>query len=88
MNNARRKQIAEIVDRLSEITVLRDEIKEAIESIRDEEQEYFDYMPESLQGSERGIAAEEAIGNLEYAISDLEDLDMDAIEQYLQDAQG
>lgn len=45
-----------------------------LQEILEEEQEYFDAMPESLQGSERGTRAEEWIGVLEDAISSLEGL--------------
>jgi hypothetical protein len=42
------------------------------ETIKDEEQEYFDAMPESLQSGEKGQAAEAAIESLETAQSELE----------------
>lgn len=72
MNKMRRKKISSIVSDLTRI-------QEEIESIRDDEQDYFDNMPENLQGSERGEIAESAIdaldaasGNLEEAIGNLE----------------
>lgn len=60
MNNDRRKRLQKIVDQLAELG-------EQIEDILADEQEAFDNMPESLQTSERGMAAEEAISNLEMA---------------------
>lgn len=60
MNNARRKQINEAIDAL-------DAILTVIESILDDEQEAFNNTPESLQSSERGERAQEAINSLEYA---------------------
>lgn len=60
MNNDRRKRLQKIVDQLAELG-------EQIEDILAEEQEAFENMPESLQTSERGTAAEEAISNLEMA---------------------
>lgn len=66
MNKERRKRIAEL---LSEIEVCKD----SLESIRDEEQEYYDNMPESFQQSEKGSAAESAIEELEAAGSALDD---------------
>lgn len=47
--------------------------KEKLESARDDEQEYLDAMPESLQQSPKGESAQQAIDNLEEAISKLDD---------------
>lgn len=63
------------------ITALNDKVQEmkdniigSIEEVRDEEQEYYDNMPESLQGGEKGEMASAAIEHLESAINDLEGL--------------
>jgi uncharacterized coiled-coil DUF342 family protein len=88
MNKDRRNQIAEVAAKLADLEALRDEIKEAIENIRDEEQEYFDNMPEGLQQSDRGYAAEEAISQLDEAVSALEDLDTMGIAGNLEEAQA
>ncbi len=66
MNNARRKEI-------DKLTAQIEEIKEAIEALRDEEQEAFDNMPESLQDGERGEKMQSAIDALEYAADDLQE---------------
>lgn len=66
MNNARRKQI-------EKLTAQIEEIKETIESLRDEEQDAFDNLPESLQGGERGEKMESAIDALDYAADDLQE---------------
>jgi len=66
MNKARRKQIEKIIEQLE---VLR----EGIETVMEEEQEYFDNMPENLQGSERGEKSEECIGFLEYADENIQE---------------
>ena len=47
----------------------------SIIALRDEEQEHFDNMPESLQGSEKGQAAEASVQQLEEAIGLLENLE-------------
>jgi len=52
-------------------------LKETIEGIRDEEQEYFGNMPEGFQNGDKGSAAQEAISNLESAIEDLESIEWD-----------
>lgn len=80
MNNQRRKEIAaaqalavRAFDAFTDAARLAGEAREAFEAIRDEEQEYFDNMPESLQGGDKGQMAEAAIEALDSAISALED---------------
>ena len=53
MNKDRRKQIDEAGSVLQDALAL-------IEQIRDDEQEAYDNMPESLQQSDRGIASDAA----------------------------
>lgn len=64
MNQDRRKQIDEAAGMLQDALAL-------IEQIRDEEQESFDNMPESLQQSDRGIASEEAANDLSEAVDNI-----------------
>ena len=65
MNNKRRKQIDKAIEMLMSASNF-------IESIRSDEEEYMDNMPENLQGSSRYSDAEEACNCLEEAISDIE----------------
>jgi hypothetical protein len=72
MNNDRRNQLGRIIERL------RDAHADLV-AVIDDEQSYYDNMPESLQSSDKGDASQEAIDNLssagdsiESAISDLE----------------
>lgn len=88
MNKDRRNQIAEVAAKLSDLEALRDEIKDALEAIRDEEQEYFDNMPEGLQQSDRGYAAEEAVNQLEEAVGVLDDFDIMGLAGNLEEAQA
>lgn len=74
MNKERRAAIERIKNQLSE---LRDDL----DSLKDEEQDAFDNMPESLQQSERGQLSEAAIEALDNAVSQF-----DEIENYLDDA--
>ncbi len=60
MNKARRKAIREIAAKLE---TLRDEV----ESLLNEEQDYYDNMPESFQNGDKGQAAENAISYMESA---------------------
>lgn len=76
MNKVRRNQIEEILVKLSDI-------QNDIECISEDEQEAFDNLPESLQYSERGDNMQEAIDNLDYALSSLEE-----VIDYLTEAQG
>lgn len=63
MNKARRKEIASII---AELQLLN----ERISTVLDEEQQYFDNMPESVQGGSKGDVAQEVISNLENASLD------------------
>lgn len=60
MNKARRKAIREVIAKLE---TLRDEV----ESLLNEEQDYYDNMPESFQNGDKGSAASDAISYMESA---------------------
>lgn len=66
MNKERRRDIRK------SITFL-DEAREALEIVKDDEEESFENLPEGIQCSERGEKMEEAISVLEDVISSLED---------------
>jgi len=86
MNKQRRAAIAAIrseVDRLGEQV---EALRGRIEDLRDEEQDYYDNMPESLQGAERGEAAEQAIAHLGDAVDALEEFDPESIAEALDSA--
>ena len=51
-----------------------------IESLRDEEQDYFDNMPENFQNGEKGDTAQSAISAMDSAIADI-DQAKDALQQ-------
>lgn len=85
MNNQRRKEISSIVSELQGLSAQFDELKERIEAVRDEEQEYFDNMPESFQQGDKGSMAEEAISNLDSAVDAFE-IDFDEIISSLENA--
>ena len=71
MNKARRKEIARAIE-------LMEQARDILESVMDEEQDAFDNMPESLQGSERGEAMEEYICTIEEV---LDALDTDELQE-------
>lgn len=61
MNNERRKKLSDLSDKI-------EELKTEAENLLEEEQEYYDNMPENLQNSEKGEKSENAIGEIEYII--------------------
>ena len=67
MNNARRKKLNTILEQIVEIHT-------ALEEVKDEEQEYFDNIPENFQSSERYEKAENAVAALDDALSMFDDI--------------
>ncbi len=65
MNDARRKIIREAISKLQDARAL-------LEQAKDEEQEYFDNMPESFQSGEKGQNAENTVAVLGEAIEGIE----------------
>lgn len=87
-------EIENVRNTISDIAELNKEILESltgkiadarsiIETARDEEQEYYDNMPEGLQAGERGDKTQEAIDALDEACGNLEE-----VETYLEEAKG
>lgn len=66
MNKTRRQQLRKW---LQDLEVIKGEL----EKICTDEEYSFDNMPENLQGSQRGMDAEEAIDQMNEAVSSLED---------------
>jgi len=66
MNKARRKEIADLISQL-------EELKEEIASVRQDEEDYMDSIPENLQGSEKYEKAEEATYNLDEAVNSIDE---------------
>ena len=64
MNNARRKLIAVIAEQIADL-------RETLEEIDDEEEEYYEAIPKNLQNSAMAEKSEEAQENLDCAISSL-----------------
>ena len=67
MNKIRRKQLESIAARIAEL-------KDELETVMQDEEEYRDNIPENLQGSERYEKAGEACDNLSYAVDALDDV--------------
>ncbi|OHV78551.1 hypothetical protein [Rhizobium sp. LCM 4573] len=74
MNKARRKQIEIVKERIAALLAEAEEIRAEVESIRDDEQEYRDAMPDSLADGEKGEKADCAIEALDQVVNDLDSL--------------
>lgn len=74
MNRERRKTIDYLHTRLSECSSALEAIRDEIDTLRDEEQEYYDAMPESLQGGDKGQAAEAAVDELQSAYDRMDEV--------------
>ena len=72
MNKERRKQLADARDLIDKAEGLLSEAKEMLEWAKADEQEYYDNMPESLQGGDKGQAAEAAVSALDDAVNELD----------------
>ncbi len=69
MNRARRKELERAVELLQQA-------QEIVASVRDDEQEAYDNLPESIQYSERGEQMSEYVDTLDNAADyDIEDTD-------------
>lgn len=64
MNKKRREKLQEAVDYLGRAVSI-------VESVREEEKDCMDNMPENLQGSERYNAMDDAVDALEEAIESI-----------------
>lgn len=67
MNAQDRKQLCKLIDSLEDISM-------AIQAMRDNEEEKYYNLPDSLQESERGVEMSDAIEELDSATSTLDDL--------------
>lgn len=86
MNDARRKALAKLSDRIQalqpEIETIRDELAE----LAAEEREAFDALPESIQDGERGQAMDAAADSIEEASSCLDNFNVDKVVAQIEEA--
>ena len=71
MNQERRKKLAELRDRMSDLQSQTSTLIADLQEVLDEEQSYLDNMPESLQDSEKGEKAQAAIDLMDNLISEM-----------------
>lgn len=88
MNKIRRKELAAIIKKLEELDALREEIREQLAAVRDEEQEALENMPESLQESEKGEQMQEYIDTMENVTGELDLLDIEDLADQLREICG
>ena len=88
MNKARRKDLALIVAKLEQLDALREEIREDLAAVLDEEQEALDNMPEGLQESEKGQQMQEYIDTMENVTGELDLIDIEDLIDQLQEVIG
>lgn len=66
MNKSRRSRIDDLIQKIEDLCA-------DIDYIRDEEEDAYNNLPDSIKDSERGETMSEAVEHLEYAISCLEE---------------
>ena len=73
MNNKRRAEVKRIMDNLKyDVYSLLDSARDELKTVRDDEQEAYDNLPESLQYSEKGDDMERCIEALDEMMDYLE----------------
>ena len=89
MNAKRRNAIESVVNELIEkFEEIKAEAIDQLSEIRDEEQEAYDNLPESLQESEKGENMQNCIDALEYFMSDLENMEIEGTDDLLEEIGG
>lgn len=68
MNDKRRAAIRALFHRVTEL-------RAELETVRDEEQDYYDNMPDSFRDGEKGDKAQEAVDALDEAVNGLENVE-------------
>lgn len=91
MNDNRRKQLKTLIKQLEELyekleCIKNDseEISVALGEIRDEEEESYDNLPESLQESAKGERIQENIESLESAVDEVDNIDIEEALNYIE----
>lgn len=74
MNRSRRQRIQKAVDAyLAKLEEIKEDLINVLTEVKDEEEEAYYNMPESLQEGEKGEAMQEAIDALDYAVSGIDE---------------
>lgn len=74
MNRERRKELSRAIDLLDEAKSKLEEATEIVQTCKDEEDECYCSLPESLQEGEKGDIMQENSDNLDEALTTIEDM--------------
>ena len=81
MNKARRKELTaiqrdfgEVADAIADLESKISDLADRIESVKDEENDAYESMPENLQDSDKGSVMMEAVSQMEEAVDRLREL--------------
>ncbi len=85
MNAKRRKDLKAIITRLELLEQLRQEIRDELYEVLDQEQEALDNLPESLQESERGQQMQEYIEAMENVHDELDCMEIEELTDQLRE---
>lgn len=88
MKASRKKEISKLIDRVTKLKTEFEDVRDAVETVANEEREQYDSMSEKRQESDAGQAASNAAGELEEAYRSLNELDLDAVIGNLDNAKG
>lgn len=72
MNKNRRKELKDWIKKIKEWAGEGEVLRRNIENICSDEEDYFNNMPENLQGSARGVSSEDFIDRMNDAIGSVE----------------
>ncbi len=86
MNKDRRKEIAKAVALLQPLIGQLEEIRSIVETVAQEERDYYDNMPENMQSGENGERADQAASDLEEVQSALDEIDLEDLISKLEGA--
>jgi len=88
MNKDRRKRLEAIREKVEEIKTEFESVAQDLIDIGAEEQEAFDNMNEGLQASETGQRIEAAADALSNAVGEIENVDLQAVLDGIDEAAG
>jgi flagellar biosynthesis chaperone FliJ len=74
VNKQRRNAIDKLTTTIADLMTKMEDARDELETLKDEEQEYYDNMPESLQGGEKGERAVEVCDLLDSALSNFDSM--------------
>lgn len=74
MNKQRRKEVIKLSKRVEDLLSVAEILRDDIESVKMEEDEAYDNLPEPFQYSERGEEMEQNVDHLDDVFSSLDDV--------------